>query len=127
MTWEQLRIRLMGLSAYRPLLETEELGACAALLEALYGRDGERAAACYTKLFCLLRQGNWSSLVDWTLDQLKYRETPYPILLAERREDPALAAAFLRGKRAQESSPGMKALSRVAGRLEGEAIPLPEL
>ena len=42
-------------------------------------------------------------------------------------EDPALAAAFLRGKRAQESSPGMKALSRVAGRLEGEAIPLPEL
>ena len=93
MTWEQLRIRLMGLSAYRPLLETEELGACAALLEALYGRDGERAAACYTRLFCLLRQGNWSSLGDWTLDQLKYRETPYPILLAERREDPALAAA----------------------------------
>ena len=42
-------------------------------------------------------------------------------------EDPALAAAFLRGKRAQERSPGMKALSRVAGRLEGEAIPLPEL
>ena len=38
-------------------------------------------------------------------------------------EDPALAAAFLRGKRALESSPGMKALSRVAGRLEGRPSP----
>ena len=37
-----------------------------------------------------------------------------------------MAAAFLRGKPAREDSPGMKALYRVAGRLEGEAIPLPE-
>lgn len=42
-------------------------------------------------------------------------------------EDPSLAAAFLRGRHAKEGSPGMKALYRVAGRLEGEAIPLPEL
>ena len=41
-------------------------------------------------------------------------------------EDFSMAAAFLRGKPAKEDSPGMKALYRVAGRLEGEAIPLPE-
>ena len=46
MTWEQLRIRLMGLSAYRPLLETEELGACAALLEALCDFLQSAAAIC---------------------------------------------------------------------------------
>ena len=41
-------------------------------------------------------------------------------------EDFSMAAAFLRGMPAKEDSPGMKALYRVAGRLEGEAIPLPE-
>lgn len=39
-------------------------------------------------------------------------------------EDFSLAGAFLKGKRAKESSPGMMALSRMAGRLEGEDIPL---
>lgn len=40
-------------------------------------------------------------------------------------EDFSLAAAFLKGKRAEESSPGMMALYRMAGRLEGEAVPIP--
>ena len=39
-------------------------------------------------------------------------------------EDFALAASFLQGKSAREDSHGMKALCRVAGRLEGETIPL---
>lgn len=39
-------------------------------------------------------------------------------------EDFSLAAAFLQGKGAPEDSPGMKALCRVAGRLEGETIPI---
>lgn len=39
-------------------------------------------------------------------------------------EDFSLAAAFLKGKRAKESSKGMMALSRMSGRLEGEDIPL---
>lgn len=40
-------------------------------------------------------------------------------------EDFSLAAAFLRGRQAKESSAGMKALCRIAGRLEGEMIPIP--
>lgn len=39
-------------------------------------------------------------------------------------EDFALAASFLQGKSAREDSAGMKALCRIAGRLEGETIPL---
>ncbi len=42
-------------------------------------------------------------------------------------EDFSLAAAFLKGRRAREDSKGMMALYRMAGRLEGESIPLPEI
>ncbi|WP_369297204.1 AAA family ATPase [uncultured Neglectibacter sp.] len=42
-------------------------------------------------------------------------------------EDFSLAASFLKGKRAKESSKGMMALCRIAGRLEGEMIPIPAL
>ncbi len=42
-------------------------------------------------------------------------------------EDFPLAAAFLRGRRAREGSKGMMALSRMAGRLEGEDVPIPFL
>lgn len=40
-------------------------------------------------------------------------------------EDFSLAASFLKGKSAKENSKGMMALCRMAGRLEGENIPIP--
>lgn len=40
-------------------------------------------------------------------------------------EDFSLAASFLRGAKAKANSPGMMALTRIAGRLEGELVPLP--
>lgn len=39
-------------------------------------------------------------------------------------EDYTLAASFLRGEAPEEESPGMMSLARIAGRLEGERIPL---
>lgn len=42
-------------------------------------------------------------------------------------EDLSLAAAFLRGRSAPEGSRGMMALCRLAGRLEGENIPISDL
>ena len=48
-------------------------------------------------------------------------------LLGVVPEDFSLAAAFLRGKGARENSPGMRALCRIAGRIEGEAIPIADL
>ncbi len=42
-------------------------------------------------------------------------------------EDFSLAAAFLKGKKAKDASKGMMALHRMAGRLEGEGIPVPAL
>ncbi len=41
-------------------------------------------------------------------------------------EDQALAAAFCTGRPAPADSPAMMALSRMAARLEGEAVPMPE-
>lgn len=41
-------------------------------------------------------------------------------------EDISMAAAFLKGKPAPEASPGMLAMRRIAARLEGEAVPMPE-
>ena len=46
-------------------------------------------------------------------------------LLGVVPEDVALAAAFLKGGGAPEESRGMRALCRLAGRLEGENIPIP--
>lgn len=47
-------------------------------------------------------------------------------LLGVVPEDFSVAAAFLKGKPAKANSRGMKALSRIAGRLEGEMLPIPE-
>lgn len=40
-------------------------------------------------------------------------------------EDFSTAAAFLRGRKAKADAAGMKALSRIAARLEGEDVPIP--
>ena len=41
-------------------------------------------------------------------------------------EDHAMAAAFLKGTAAPEKSPAMMAFTRMAARLEGEAVPMPD-
>ncbi len=91
-----LRGALLGLSAYRGLLETEELACAGRLLDALVRREGERAAQEDAQLVYLLRAGDFESLGQWLLERLRYGEEPYPILRAERREDPALAQAARR-------------------------------
>ena len=40
-------------------------------------------------------------------------------------EDFSLASSFLKGKRAKDTSKGMMALHRMAGRLDGETVPIP--
>ena len=96
MTLEQLRIALKGVSAYRNMMNTPEMETITALLDALHRGDGDGAVDCYTRLFYLLRQGQWPSLGHWMVDKLKYEEAPYPIMLAERRQDPALTEAARR-------------------------------
>jgi septum site-determining protein MinD len=41
-------------------------------------------------------------------------------------EDITMAAAFLKGQPAPPRSPGMLAMARIAARLEGESVPMPE-
>jgi hypothetical protein len=96
MTLEQLRVALKGVSAYRNIMDTWEMEVFTNLLDALRRGDGDGAVDMYTRLFYLLRQGQWPSLGHWMLDKLKYEEAPYPIMLAERRQDPALTDAARR-------------------------------
>ncbi len=93
MTLEQLRISLKGISAYQNLMNSPEMDAVTGLLDALHRKDGEDAVASYTRLFYLLRQGEWPSLGHWMLDRLRYEEAPYPIMLAEHRQDQPLTEA----------------------------------
>ncbi len=93
MTLPQLRIALKGVSAYLNITDSREMGLFTSLLDAVHMGDGEGAVTCYTRLFHTLREGRWDSLGDWMLDRLRYEESPYPILIAEGRTDPALTGA----------------------------------
>lgn len=66
----------------------------------------------------LFRETQVYSDLDSVIDEAGIR------LMGVIPEDLALVAAFLQGKSAREDSSGMKALCRVAGRLEGENIPI---
>ena len=66
----------------------------------------------------LFRQTQAFSDLDGVIDGTGIR------LIGVVPEDYGLAAAFLSGRSARENSPGMKALGRMAGRLEGESIPI---
>ena len=66
----------------------------------------------------LFRQTQAFSDLDGVIDSTGIR------LMGVVPEDYGLAAAFLSGESARDDSPGMKALCRMAGRLEGETIPI---
>ncbi len=93
MELEGLRLALKGISAYRNMMDEREMRCMTALLDCLHTGDGEGALTAYTQLFYTLRQDGYESLSSWLFDRLRYEESPYPILLAERRPDPALTEA----------------------------------
>ena len=92
----ELRAALLGLSAYRELMEEPLMADVRALLDALAAERGEAALDAYTKIFYGLRQEGKQGLGDWLHDRLRYREAPYPDLVSHGREDPALESAAWR-------------------------------
>ena len=92
----ELRAALLGLSAYRELMEEPLMADVRALLDALAAERGEAALDAYTKIFYGLRQEGKQGLGDWLHDRLRYREDPYPDLVSHGREDPALEGAAWR-------------------------------
>ena len=92
----ELRAALLGLTAFRGLLEEPLMADVRALLDALAAQRGEAALDAYTNIFYKLRQEGKQGLGDWLHDRLRYREAPYPDLVSRGGEDPALEAAARR-------------------------------
>jgi len=93
---DSLRSALLGLTAYRPLLDGPVLGQALSLLTALAKGRGEEALGAYTALFYALRQEGKMGLYDYLADALTYLPNPYALALAQGRQDPALEQAAQR-------------------------------
>lgn len=90
MRLEKIRAGLLGVSAYRNLLEQPVLRRFLALLDALASARGERALDAYTGLFYQLRAEGYLGLGDWLWDALRFTENPYPLMLEHGGRDAAL-------------------------------------
>ena len=107
-----LHAALMGISAYRELLDpligvagmvkqnsgpdVRVMGNAERLLHFLKHKRGEEALDFYIRLFHSLRQAGCEGLGDWLWDQLRYTESPYSRLIDQGKSDPALENAARR-------------------------------
>ena len=85
-----LRIALKGICAYRGICQTALMQQVSALLDAISDGRGEDAADAYIEVFYQLRQAGCAGLGDWLDEQLRYDESPYPLLAERGGSDPAL-------------------------------------
>lgn len=86
----KLRASLLGISAYRNLLERPVLQRFSALLDALVQGRGEDALAAYSHFFYVLKAEGCLGLGDWLWDALRFTDSPYPLLLERGGQDAAL-------------------------------------
>ncbi len=83
---ELLRAGLKGVASYKDVLDTPVMACAKRLLDKLAGNanDGEGALEAYTDLFYTLRSEGYASLGQWLGEQLRYSESPYPLLAARK-------------------------------------------
>ncbi|MGM9605920.1 MAG: ATP-binding protein [Oscillospiraceae bacterium] len=91
-----LRVALKGVCAYRSICRKDLMKQVAALLDAVTAGRGEDAIAAYIEVFYQLRQAGCAGLGDWLDEQLRYDESPYPLLAERSGSDPALENAARR-------------------------------
>ena len=107
-----LHAALMGISAYRELLDpligvagmvkqnsgpdVRVMGNAERLLHFLKHKRGEEALDFYIRLFHSLRLAGCEGLGDWLWDYLRYNETLYSRLIDQGKSDPALENAARR-------------------------------
>ena len=85
-----LRIALKGICAYRGVCQKDLMKRFAALLDAIDAGRGEDAVDAYIEVFYQLRQAGCAGLGNWLDEQLRYDESPYPLLAERGGSDPAL-------------------------------------
>ena len=93
MTLEALRYALLGVSAYRNIVEEPLMKEVSALLEAVSGGRGGEALERYANVFYRLRQEGYETLGGWLHDNLRYEDGPYPRLVERGGEDRVLTEA----------------------------------
>jgi len=92
----ELRAQLRGVCAYRHLMDAPVMSRLQQLLDELCAGRGLEALNCYTDVFHALRCDGALGFGDWLNRALRYQEAPYPTMLANRTDDPALVAAAQR-------------------------------
>jgi len=90
MKLQTMRAALLGLSAYRALLDEPVMAELVRFLDSAAARRGEEALSAYAGVFYALRQEGFLGLGDFLEDRLRYRESPYSRLAERGDGDPAL-------------------------------------
>ncbi len=85
-----LRAALLGVSAYREIMDREIMVWAKKLLDAVCMEQGEAALDAYTALFFQLRKEDFAGIGDWLWDVLRFTPNPYGRLLERSGVDPAL-------------------------------------
>ena len=128
MTLEALRYALLGVSAYRNIVEEPLMKEVSALLEAVSGGRGGEALERYANVFYRLRQEGYETLGGWLHDKLRYEDGPYPRLVERGGEDKTLTEAAERDVEVLCQLSGLSGgliLSRIGSLLPPEAATVP--
>lgn len=96
MELDLLRGALLGIAAYKHLMDQPVMNLVMSMLDALHTSRGEEALECYTRLFYTLCAEENGGLSDWLHDALRYQESPYASMVEQGREDPVLTEAARR-------------------------------
>ena len=128
MTLEALRYALLGISAYRNIVDEPLMREVSALLDAIGGGRGGEALERYAGVFYRLRQEGYETLGGWLRDKLRYEDGPYPRLVERGGEDQVLTEAAERDVEVLcqlSCLSGGVMLSRIAALLPPEAATVP--
>lgn len=93
---DTLCVSLRSICTYRDVVEQPVMVQTQALLDGLCRARGEDAVRAYAQLFYLLQSERCSGLGDWLGRQLRYSQSPYPLLAEREGMNPALEAAARR-------------------------------
>ncbi|MCD7928438.1 MAG: ATP-binding protein [Oscillospiraceae bacterium] len=93
---DTIRISLKTICTYRDVMEQPVMAQTQTLLDALCRERGEAALEAYAQLFYLLQSERCAGLGDWLGRQLRYSQSPYPLLAEREGANPALEGAARR-------------------------------
>lgn len=96
MNLDALRASLLGISAYRAVMDHPVMQKVMGLLTCLHQKDGEGALLAYTDLFYSMRQFSIPGLGALLHHHLRFDFSPYGELVTQGGQDPVLEAAAKR-------------------------------